>query len=454
MSEVEYVRVNVNSAVAPPVLDSDGNTKGEVELQLPSNLVFSADNVLRARMGVMKMQIPLGALPSTSAKVKSVMGTNDVMLNCKVIPCPWNVRSWRTFDPNLRIKPFRANSLIHSVNLTVDVSDVTKTPAFEVERGYHEFKTLTEFLKSFSTAIGDSMMENLNPNLYNVNPQAYRINVAVNSDNTLSLNWAVLDHNAIFPAGFPNPSLAGHPQPIQEMYFYSNLTDPTEPTQLNPYGMDFYIGVNSDVVQILPTLPWIKVPRPRGMSDLQWDEPYIYALDTKVANIIVHRDEHHIIRQLQEPTSSQPGFWGQFFSNRYEFQFTESDAVTNTDVSAIVLTMSGADFSQQVYPVNYNVSTTSSALTTTVPIIEVYYPLWTKPSDKSTDLIVSKEDFENAAPIVINPNLFKERVIKYKLHYITSTGEMREMLLPPSSPFAIQIVFELLKEKATFVPMT
>lgn len=450
MSEVEYVRVNVNSAVAPPVLDSEGNTKGEVELQLPSNLISAADNVVRARMGVMKMQIPLGALPSTSAKVDSRYGPFSVRLKCKVIPCPWNVLQWENYSSIEEHGIFTVCRVIRAQNFIVSRNDISKYSDYEVEKGYHYFKNMKEFLDSFSEAICESIIANLTPES-DLQLGDLRISFDLNTDNTISLNWGVLGYDGAFPAGFRDPTFYTDHR-IKECFYYNPEYPNAVPVLAHEKeGGDFYIGVNYDVVQILPTLPWLKVPRPAEMPETQWDEPYIYCLDTRYANLSTHRDEYHIIRNTNTPALP---VYVNYLASRYEFHFTESDAITNTDISAIVLTMSGADFSQQVYPVNYSVSNTSSALTTTVPIIEVYYPLWVKPSDKSTDLIVSKEDFNNAAPIVINPNLFKERVIKYKLHYINANGEMKEMLLPPGSPFQIQIVFELLKERATFAPMT
>ena len=131
------------------------------------------------------------------------------------------------------------------------------------------------------------------------------------------------------------------------------------------------------------------------------------------------------------------------YGSEIEYNFVESDAVTSSNINSIVLKMDGANLNEQVFPVNISRITMNSAQTTTVPIIQVYYPAWNKPSDLTGDLIVSKDVFSSAAPININPQMLKERSLRFKLYYITSKGEMREVCITETTPFCFKLCFEL-----------
>ena len=126
------------------------------------------------------------------------------------------------------------------------------------------------------------------------------------------------------------------------------------------------------------------------------------------------------------------------------YEFPDVDLTSIIDISSFVVQMSGVDLTQQTYPINIIQSSNSAALTTNVPIIEVYYPLWNTISDMSTNLIISKDVFTNAAPIVLNRNAMYERNFSIIISYITKSGKLKQVFIPPESNLSVQITFSFI----------
>lgn len=226
----------------------------------------------------------------------------------------------------------------------------------------------------------------------------------------------------------------------------------------------FVIGGNLSLKKMFPSLPWIKISKDMFYSDAIRDtttssyvpierqiNPQLFIDASSRGN--GESDENLYILDTRQTSASvlttHP--YKVLLGSEYEvykipefvLKFTASDAVSLSTINSILLTMNGVVFNQEVYPVNFTSQSASSAQTGTIPVIENYLPLITRPSDLTTNMIVSRTDFANAAPIKINPSLLKERSIKFKLHYVTKNGEMKEMLIPDDAPFTFQLCFGL-----------
>ena len=68
----EYVRVNVSSATSPSRSNVYADKIAEVEMLLPSNLISVADKVDTANMAIMKLFVPMAAVPQNSAPLLSL----------------------------------------------------------------------------------------------------------------------------------------------------------------------------------------------------------------------------------------------------------------------------------------------------------------------------------------------------------------------------------------------
>lgn len=509
MTEPEYFRVNVSTATSTPTYDeATGERKAEVDMLLPSNLINVADKVERAEMAVMKMKVPLALIPSAEIPIRPevnyspsagfVQTTGVIGIYPAYIT--ENNRNIVLYDSEDELYPIKKSSIdVLPVYLTPQVKTKLAGGSSMKEKkiGVHSFDSITEFLECLSRAL-NAAVENAIPKtnylyngtLYNGLPLNTCFQFLLNSDNTITLRAIMVTDSGraetnpipgnkpvrgcIIPEGgvqylrkrsaqYPDDALAVNTVFYTEGYETeqwisdegSFVSKPAhiEVSYPQSHPMRIFIACNRVIRDLLPCLPWIrKISDPTTDSSRYGDE--FFLLDTTQAVVEYHQDyvmSKHLY--VVGGTSVLPD--GELdsvesFDHRYcavDFKFIESDAVSISQVSSIVLTMNGAAFNQQVYPINFDQSEMSSAQTTTVPIIDVYYPLCTRPSDWTTDMIVVKSDFTNAGPVTINPMMLKERSIKFKLYYITASGEMREMLIPSGSPFIFQLCFALWVKK-------
>lgn len=435
----DFFRVNVTSATSTPAYNEWGEQKAEVEMQLPANLLANTENVRQAKMGVMKLQIPLAKLPITTMPIDSVESTGvSVNLKGYVTVLPGNplinvvsptppTSIWGIYNPDLP-NAWVDNWVVHQLQAQVhhlNEVNIGVSPAVVEERkGYHEFYSAAEFFRSLQSAILESLKDNLQ-NTTSASFQFPPVRAVVNSDNTISFQVYPFEEKYAMPfnslvtkdsvLSFIDDGL-GHRTPF--------------PAGDSSKFVYYTIVASSSIARMLPSLPWIKVKRYIST----WPEEYMWMLNTADAKLGFQPDGF----QQYVPSHDH---WKH--GTIVTYNFPESDAISMTDVESIILVMNGTAFNQQVLPVNFSARSAVVAQTGTVPIIELYYPFWSRPSDSTSTLIVKRDDFSNSAPININPSLLKERYIKFKLFYITSSGEMREIIIPRESPFSFQIAFEL-----------
>lgn len=424
-------RVNVTSATSVPRYDAYGERIAEVEMQLPANIVNAA-NVTEARMAVTKLKTSLANIPACSVPVSYV---SDLILRtpfkvlCVPIKGPRGIdRSlFEFFRPSESPEYFkRADELSYS-HILVPPEHATDPvlpdeAKAEAQRGYHNFEHITDFLNVFSNTVWQNISSNYAEAGRPSNPGNLKFNV--NSDNTITLQLDTRETEQM-----PLPYNSG-------LMYYSNeekhvVAVTRTGSNWDFLPTDFYlIGVNKELRDKLPTLPWKRYSNREEFGN--WNEKYIYFLNTDIANLSVLEQETLWYRG---PNQSYKGV-------ELKFTFAESDAVTISDVSSLILCMNGADFNNQVLPVNISASTIHAAQTTSVPIIDFYFPLWSRPSDMTTDFIVRQDEFSVIAPTNISPSLLRERSIRFKLYYVTTKGDMREMTMPSSSVLAFQLCIE------------
>lgn len=448
MTDSNYHRVNISTATSPKRYNEFGDMYGEVDMILPSDLVnLNSHTIEKAEMAVMKMQVPLGKLPSATIGVTERGGPNIVITNGMIGVLPIHIsQEWRSanvFENNGMETAFTDTEAVYMHAKVFRNAVRSDAIDEEVRVGHHDFQQVNDFL--------DFLSENLNDVLDNAvdrnRGKPPKIFFELRSDNTISLTVSPMDSNSLIMPWFCDPNVTRQGQQVvnselkldHEVFIYDKTADndPSPPTYAWTEG--FFIFVNEAIYKMLPSLPWYKVRKdfiPVDEFRDRYDEEFVYLLNTQTANLKVTPKQH----SFYEPNAMQ---WERWETADFEFNFVESDAMSITSVSSIVLVMNGTAFNQQVYPVNIQNTNRSQAQTTTVPIIEVYYPLWNRPSDMTTTMVISHEDFSNAAPITINPSLLKERIIKFKLYYITVDGEMREMFIPRGAPFSFQLCFAI-----------
>ncbi|MBO4531765.1 MAG: hypothetical protein J5767_14130 [Paludibacteraceae bacterium] len=436
MIESENVRVNVTSATSTPRYTEYGERIGEIEMQLPSNLVH-AQNVQSAEMAVMKMRVPMSEIPSCRLPITSYdHRSQTVTTSAWVMVAPingiyyGNTIVWYDghdhpfFKRNRELTPEYIQVSAKHVNYQLYDQEEYR----DYLNGNYEFDNISSLLERINKALSINM--GTNSLLRETAEQCThpRFAFKVNSDNTISVEYTTRPGDNV-PILYQGDIASNEFDAVDRIpccnYVDGTVTVPKE-------AFPFVICCNEDLYRKLRTLPWTKV---RNTQFNALPDSYFYVLRTDHANF-----------KCLTPDYISVGMEGSrniYRGTTFEFNFVESDAVSLVDLSAIVLTMQGAEFNQQVLPINIPSGQTRQAQTTNVPVVEMFYPLIQRPSDLTTDMLISQTDFSNAAPIRINPSLLKERSIKFKLYYLTSEGELIQMKIPPTAAFTIQIVFHL-----------
>lgn len=432
--EVNYTRVNISTATSPARYNEYGERVGEVEMLLPSNLI-SANNVESARMAVMKMKVPLTEIPAASLPVTRRSGESFGILETTarigVINAEVSANGTLEFQSASAITIGNANKVVPVTVVANHINDgvYPDEPSRELSSGIHTFKSMSEFLFYLNGALQQAF--DLNYIYSAAERDTCNLAFSCNSDNSITLDayCGSVDHCVI-----PHGGMVFNTNPLNmstssgARYCY-----PEEPTvRNNGRYSGFFIIVNYEIFARIPSLPWIKVKNDGRFTDASLvGDDYFYALDTRQAKINISNCNAILLNRD-----------ARYIPSKVSYHFVESDALSISDISSIILCMNGGTFNQQVYPINISPQTMSAAQTTSVPIIEVYYPLWTRPSDTTTEMVISRTEFTNAAPIRINPSLLKERAFTFKLYYITHDGTMHEMYLPVGEPFSFQLCFE------------
>lgn len=431
MSDVSYYRVNVSTATSTPSFNELGDQIAEIEMMLPANILsIDPRKVKKAQMAVMKMEVPLAHLPASSIEVTSMQDANLLVTTgiIGVLPMHFDLDSNSMLKINTGSKYFveDINYMLAKVYNNATRLNYQHT---ELARGYHDFASVNEFLDFLNFNLDASYM-------LTGGYKKPEIKFEQRSDNTISLVVRPLANNSLFAPWFsPSQEQGGQTRMNLEGRIFREF--PAAASSVDRYKRydlteGCFIFVNEEIYKKLPSLPWIKLNKRLIDNPLfreRYPEDYLYILNTMTANVTFRKNENV--------------FYGQYTTDTIEYNFVESDAISTSNISSIVLTMNGATFNQQVYPVNMSAKTSSASQTATMPVIEVYYPLWNRPSDMTTVMIISHENFLNAAPITINPNMLRERTLKFKLHYITVEGKMREMTIPKGCPFSFQLCFGL-----------
>lgn len=433
----EYVRVNVSSATSPSRYNVYGDKIAEVEMLLPSNLISIADKVDSANMAIMKLFVPMAAVPQNSAPLPPL---EEVEVITAEVPSKMKIGficgGWNGNTGSFHITAHDAyfDSPIDHDMTTVcfdakhshETGEGERWGRYELSNGEHEISSINELL----CAINMALQVNLEDFKADNDSPIPQISFQVETDNTITLRCLPRGAYTVLPPSMP-------PVQVDNVPFIFK-----EGVGADKYHADNgWIVANEELRNMLPSLPWIKthIELPEG-STVIWPE-YVYILDTREANVSITQNYCQImIGSAGEPSSKA---LTPHYISLVSYHFVASDVMSLTNIASFVVTLDGAAFNQQVYPINFRPATASAIQTGTVPIIEVYYPVLSSPAEFTTDLIVAKDSFSNAAPIKINPSLLKERSLKFKVWMILKDGRMKEVVIPANSLLQLQICFEL-----------
>lgn len=127
---------------------------------------------------------------------------------------------------------------------------------------------------------------------------------------------------------------------------------------------------------------------------------------------------------------------------RITFTWPNLPMVVITPIQSIVLTMNGLQITQEYQPINME-NTGGASLTTVIPVIENYYSLATNLRDLHDELVIIKEDYDNAARYMLSDTAGSERTITFYAKYITKDGKLHQIYIPPAGVFSLQLTFKV-----------
>lgn len=495
MSDRVYLRANFSSSTAPSsggagLKNAAGDIYARIPLQLPSNLVDNTKAPTSVDMMLTKLSIPLGRVPICQIPVESVVDTTSASplpittppssyVRTKLLFAIWpycldgygNVipsscpREW--YDPenytyfpdpfpvwnmDVQIKELRGTSA-YSEKLKQIREEGVITMRTPEELTHMLSQNLTELFRVILSQNPPSESARLNSEYWDIafhiknsrlEMEVYQEGAEIDTD--LEMFYPIT--NRLFRRLFNGWAIdPGYPV----MSYSVNGEGAVEKQNRGAFSPFSIIG-NQYLVDLLPGLPWIKIDNRSlpafnthtgaGQSVLHWTEknygdPYFYVLDTSNVNISLGPE----VRTL--PTNSTDPDGGATISRSLIYSFDNLNLISLVPITSFVVVLNGLTMTPQTYPVNINPQNASAAQTTTIPIIEVYYPLWSSIDDLSTNLVVSKDAFTNAAPFVLGPDALQQRNLTFEVYYVTNDGGLHLLTIPPGTCLNLQICYSI-----------
>lgn len=487
MNDRIYLRTNFSSATAYPgsgarQKNAYGEEYARIPMQLPSNLIDPSNPPNRIEMLLTKLNIPLGSVPIAQIPVDDVLQeTIDGQIRTTILTKAWatiwpfriNTRgvvypldyptsfydptvaqsaSWTTWPKVHMIAPMKSQG-----GSLESIEDILKLR----REGIYSFKSPEDFTAFLSYNLGSVFRDILHYKYHGTDDESiinkYAIDFSIeNSRLHLKVrNYGALHEylpftNQIFNNVDNAP--AAPPQQAVQLFENEQLT-----AQLIPAAYSgFSIVGNSYLRDMCPGLPWVEIDVSKlkpfdpttgtGQSIYNWgvngeggsDPNHFYVLDTYLSNF--SWGETEIYPHDDNTTVDDTKEW---HTRPAQISFDNYNIISMVPVNAFVVMLNGLTITPQTYPVNLNPLNLASSQITSIPIIEVYNPLWNTIEDLSTNLIVSKDAFTNAAPFVLSPDALQMRNLTFEVYYVTNDGSLHLLTIPPSTSISLQICYSI-----------
>ena len=501
MNDRIYLRANFSSATANPssgahIRNEEGEEYARIPLQLPNNFIDPTKTPNNIEMMLTKLDIPLGSIPITEVPLRSIEDQANPMSQTslltavskaactiwpfqvfggEVLPASWNASGYYNVE-GMDSVGWRDKWPIRFMDLPIQLQAGTEefisyqqkllsTKMIPID----SISLFTNFLtRNFNAVLdtvfnakyyGDSTQDGDNDK----DKQEMEFSIengrlilrtrnrgAVNQSVFTPFNSKVFTNDGTFileKAGTPVVKQAYTPDGDIYPYF----TD----SQIFGYSL---VG-NKVLRDLLPGFPWIKVRNdklpvfrlsndvPLGQSIPGWSEfgdtepNNFYVLNLWDLDFTWGAEETYIHRN-----QSGPPYTGEFYTVKVHpgvYTFTGVNLLSITNITSFVVMINGLTITPQTFPVNINPANTGAAQNTTIPIVEVYFPLFNSIEDLSTNLIVSKDAFTNAAPFVVTPDALLERNLVFEVYYITRDGGLHLLTIPPGTSVSLQICYSI-----------
>lgn len=448
-----YFRANFSTSTTPESSggqrrDAYGNISSRIPLQIPGNFVDPTKTPKRVEMMLTKLNIPLGALPVAEIPLHEISDqpSPHITIRTKGVMTMWpfyirgDGRVYGTYDTFGAIVPYQnwaVERMVYPIQSFVSQTSSVNEKIRDLEA--------TKMVKIFNT---EDLMEFLTMNIN------YVFNRLVGSV-TQKFQFATKDSHFVvrtlnegtetFYTPYSNLLIDARGQMAhnegQVMTWRTDAAGVVTAIS-NPIPRFFSIVVNRYIRNIFSKLPWREINNDELTGDKQianWnetneDDPYFYILDTMTCNSSF----------IDCGLIQVPDTYDEMYHVRgIEFNFDGFNMISVVPIQSFVVMLSGVTITTQSFPINLNSGNVSAALTTSVPIIEVYYPQWTSISDLSTNILIVKDAFTNAAPFMVDATALTAREISFSVHYINNDGTMHDLWIPPNTNLSLQICFSI-----------
>lgn len=417
-----YFRVNFSSAVSTrKEYDQSGRRKAKLDIELPGPLLDPTNTPSEVSILLTKASIPMKMLPKLQLKIQRIYSySNTYSLHTYNSflygPCflskillSKNGRALYTSDSNLNAESFKKRFL----NLPVSMDGNTQ------ENVYREYSPYNYYdLATFENDVNQLLFQ---------------------SSSTSNIIY---------------PQIRFHFEDTSIRIYFSMEAVAEGQTLMKPlYGKEdagkslnyFSLFMSQENADIFHNLPLVDVSKfyKNVIADASWLDYFArwgqYALDLegRVPDGI-----------LQEDGVMWMYFDFHYFNPISLVPFTSiviysQDFPITTQVHGIV-----SKINNVWYAYNNNISdisklnVTASAQISTLPVLDVFYPLLTSENDLQDVLIISKDIVSTAGPIKLNTkSLAQYRNFTFNVGYINKDGTLHDLLLSENSNLSIQLTF-------------
>lgn len=451
-----YHRANFSTATTPASggksYDIRGNEYARIPLQLPNNMVDMTRRPRGIEMLLTKLKIPLGAIPAAriaydSMSVLDFLSPPRTFIRTKGKLFCWPFNPTETGDiqptttPTGFIMPTSGNGCI--VNLTYPA------PSFSagnratilnkiVNDGVCTYYSFADLMTSLTQCFSQAFRLVVQYDSTVTDYTEYEIRF-VEKDSQLHVQFLC---NATFGAPMLRNSHFFRNDGMDRLNIINCWETDIDGAHLTADPSDVYsvgLCVNKHIRDLFPTLPWQVINNDTlgapynvsGWTALNDGDPNFYLLRTEKA--ITTLTNSGILWR-------SPKYYS---SNIVDLMFPDTNLISTIPITSFFITMSGVTISMQTYPICVNPAGEHSAQTSSLPVVEVYYPLWDGIKDLSTDLIISKDAFTNAAPFILGPDALTQRNVQFRVHFAYTDGHIEELSIPANSAVTIQACYSI-----------
>ena len=479
MSERVFYRANFSSATAPTSagskqLDKDGNEYAVIPLQLPTDLLQHAREPSKVELLMTKLQVPLCGLPVASLPIdkdamlmmeererftKGIMSIWPFKMNNRGKIYPQHVPEIFTPAGGTGPFPWQIRPVIVPFNTVSGTYDyIAKIGEWNHEKEY-QFDSL------------ESLLGILSANLAQVIEYATEFNHREEFDLGQEFFPCFKAENGTFSLDIQNRGCRISLVPWHHELRYPWTEESISPARIMYKSLDQYGGiedmnygaediygysivVNRYIRDLFPGLPWVKVDNSQlipihydsdvggyvgqglgSWAEQNFGDSVMYYLDTNFANLEYFEDDVSAIDVRHDHPFTK--------TMRLKYSYPTYNLLSAINVSSIVVTLEGMSIISQTLPVNTIPVTASSALTSNIPILEVFYPEWKTFAEVGGNLTIQREAFSNTATISVPPNILHERTLTFRVYYTTKDGKMHILKMPEGSNLCLQLCFAL-----------